>query len=326
MTTVVAENGALDIDSAADLLAGAETDDAREEEEAIEEIEAEDAEGQNEASEGDEPDTEDEIAAAEDAGTEPVVEDATPAPASWSKEEGEVWKTLKPEARAIIAKREADRDRATAEAVQKTGQFGAQLKKINDQYQEYLPIFTDGFEARWGKIDWVALAKETTAEEYNEIRAQMEEERKQLDAYKVKAKEAADTAYAAFLSEEMPKLERLVPEIAKPGEPRNKLLKYVGDLGYGPDDIKHASAVELSIAWKAMKYDEAYARAKERVKGGKKPGEAAPKAVKSQPTGAAPNSKQAEVKALQNRVAQTRSIDDAARLLVAREERTARRR
>lgn len=320
--SVTHDDGPLNIDDAAALLAtqSAEVEEADEpaavEEEgeaepAVEEEEEEEEEGEVE-SEGDETGEEEEEEAAADEGP--------PAPASWAKEDHAVWAKLAPEARAVIAKREADRDKATRDAAQRAGQAAAELKRINESYEQYAPVFKDGFQSRWGQVDWVKLAGELTPQQYNAYRAEMEEERTALAEFEAKSREAAQAARQAFLQEEAPKLAELAPEIATPGEQRVKLASFLREQGFEPEQLAQASAAELSIAYDAMRYREARANAKAKATDAKKqPAKPAPKVVKAQPAASVAKVQQTEVRALERRVAQTRSLDDAASLLLARE-------
>lgn len=319
MTTQSADDGPISVDEAVDLLSpdeGEETE-TTEEEDSDADSESETSEGVEASDEGEDTDDEDEGA------DEPAIE-APPAPASWNKEAAKVWAKLDPEARAIIAEREADRDRATAEAAQRAGQLGAQLKPIVEKFNQWAPQLEDGFRARWGNVDWVGLAQEVSAEEYNSIRAQMDAEKEQLDAFRGETERASQIAYAHFLQEEAPKLERLAPEIATPGEQRTKLVKFLVDAGFDSAQLRFASAAELSIAYDAMRYREARANAKLKAAEPKKQ-PVAPRAVKAAPAGAA-KSQDMEVQKLRARVTKTRSIDDALDFLDARAKKVARKR
>ena len=86
-------------------------------EEETEEIEAAD-EGEPEA------------VAENDEGDEAAEEAQSTAPASWSKEEAELWESLPPEAQAVISKREGERDRAVNQKFQEAAQVRAQNEHI----------------------------------------------------------------------------------------------------------------------------------------------------------------------------------------------------
>lgn len=316
--SVTRDDSPLNIDDAAALLASTPT-------EVDEPAEAEEGEAETEEEAAVEEPADDEAEVDEEAEPDDEAEEeaedgAPPPPASWAKEDHTVWAKLAPEARAVIAKREADRDRATRDAAQRAGQAAAELKRINDVYEEYRPLFTDGFQSRWGAVDWVALAGQVSPQEFNQLRAEMEEERTALAQFEAKSREAAQAAYQAFLQQEAPKLATLAPEIAKPGEQRVKLAGYLREQGFEAEQLKQASAVELTIAYKAMRYDEAQAKAAAKAKDSKtQPATPAPRVVKSQPAASAAKVQQTEVRALERRVAQTRSLDDAVSLLLARE-------
>lgn len=324
--------GPLNIDQAASLLAlksAADDDDAApvadegdgdapdEEESPIEEAPGEDDALADDDEEETEDEDEDEDAEEDEATTDP----APTAPTSWSKTDQAIWAKLPTEARAVIARREADRDRATKDAAQRAGQAVAELQRISETYEQYKSVFSDGFDSRWGKVDWVTLAQRVSAEEYNQLRAEMEEERKALADYDKKATAASDAAFRRFLQEEAPKLKELAPDIAAPGEPRKRLLGFLETQGFAPERIREASAAELSMAYDAMRYREAKANASRKASGAKTAAgnRPAPKPIRAQPVSGVAKVQATEVRALEKRVAQSRSIEDAANLMVARQ-------
>jgi hypothetical protein len=236
------------------------------------------------ASADDEPEEEVEASAEDDGETEEeepeeIAEPEIPAPQSWSKEDAEAWAKLTPEARAIVAKREADRDRAVAHAVQKASEAGKQVQAAAQQLQEFARLGADAFEQKWqektqGPIDWAAALRGARDDaEFDAItrnKALYDAERTEVERAKAAAAERNTEALQAFRAAEVQKLPELAPELCDPKTGLKRVeavVEFLNTRGFG-DAIAHVSAAELSIASLALdglKYREAQSAAQKQA-------------------------------------------------------------
>jgi len=257
------------------------------------------------------------------------------APRSWSKEDAATWSQLPPEVQQVVAKREADRDRAVMLKAQETAQLASQLQQLAQGYEAAAPLAVDRATAaeqaliqRWGNVDWVAVAREYSAEEYNQFRAEFDAEREDVGYLKAEAtrlfqesQHASELAYQRFIAEEAQKLPDMAPELidpAKGAERRQSVAKHLFDNGYDPETVKHMSAFELTTTWKAMQWDEAQKKARAQTTLPRKtPPMQAPKGIS--PNGATPSaSPKRALQGLETRLSKERSVDAAVELLMAR--------
>lgn len=261
---------------------------------------------------------------------------AIPMPRSWSKEDAAAWEDLSPAAREVVAKREADRDRAVAAKAQETARLNHEVQTLAQRFQEVAPVAQDRAAAaeqtwtqKWANVDWVAVAQQYSAEEYNQIRAECEAERDDVlylrdEAYRLaqEAKHTSELAYQRFIAEEAQKLPTMAPELIDPekgAERRQKVAEHLFSNGYDPETVKHMSAFELTTTWKAMMWDEAQKRAKAQTQMPRKQPPGSP------PRGIAPNaaspgaSPKRALQGLETRLTKERSVDAAVELLMARQ-------
>lgn len=272
-----AESGALSLDGfVAELDKPAAVAEAEEEVETEGEAgaEAEPAEAQEET----EAEADEELEATEEEEVEEEEAERLPPPQSWAADDHDAWNTLTPAAQAVVLKREADRDRAVADAAAKAGRAAAEVKTLAQDYEKVASQVTDevtrateDWKARWGNVDWVRHARDNP-DAYIADKAQADAEREQIIAYaqhledvKAKAAKASELARTAFLAEELTKLAELSPELADPKEGsarRKEVGEYLAAQGIPMDALADISAVELSLARKAMLWDNAQKAAK----------------------------------------------------------------
>lgn len=265
--------GPLSVDGAAAALAAAREQSASEPPKQ-EKAPPPDYEPANVEAEAEAPEAEEvEAATEEDAPEVETEEDTPPAPAiepprSWSKEDREVWAKVPREVQEIVAKREADRDKAINVAASQAGQLNAVLRDMDSKYQSLASNLKGDWQRRWGDVDWVRMAREYTPEEYNHYRAQAEQELADLKAAEAESARVAAAARQAFLAEEGKRLAEISPELADPEkgkERRQKTAEYLVKQGFEASILGDISAVELTIAHKAMLWDEAQADAKRKA-------------------------------------------------------------
>lgn len=289
--------------------------------------------------------TEEEVAAAEEleAEAEGEEEEETEAepesipdpPQSWSKDDREAWNELTPKAREVVLRRESDRDKAISQAVQKASEAVKFVQQLATRTEEIAYLAEDQFEKRWqektqGPIQWAQLARSMDPAEYQALRAEYETEKAAKETAAQRASEQSQLAYQAFVAEEFQKLGEIAPELADPKEGqsrREKVFSWLESQGVPRDVFKHTAAVELKIAWKAMRFDEMEAKAKEQAKLPRKNPTAAPvKAVRAAGSGDA--SPQRNLQALSQKLSNAKGLgaglDAFAQLMTAEQEQAAR--
>lgn len=333
-----AADGAISIDQfTAQLDAVAEAPEQEEEAqaEAVEDDALEAADDETlEADAEDEPEIEE-----EDEEAEPV--QVAPAPKSWTAEDQALWAKVPAEVQAVIAKREADRDRAVQEATTKAGRAAAEVRQIAESYTQVASQVTDEvtraaqvWDQRWGNVDWVRYARERP-QDCLEDKTLAEEERQQVldlmlrsEKAKQDASKAAALARQAFLTEELTKLAELSPELADPKDGavrRKEVAEYLVATGFEPEVIADISAAELTIARKAMLWDNAQKAAKKQSELPRKNPTSTAKSIPPGGTGAAAPSTQRIVAAANARLAKNGRVDDLVALFDAEDAQKAKR-
>ncbi len=266
---------------------------------------------------------------AEDAEPEAPKEPEIPPPVSWSKEDAAAWASLTPEARAVVAKREADRDKAVARFAQERSEAIKELDAIAQELAEWAPQALKTFQDRWAGATpeaWAQLA-EQDPQEYIRLKARFDIEREQASRLQAEAARAQEMSHRNFLAEESKKLAEVAPELVDPkmGEARRKAVaEFLVSNGIEPDALNYASAAELKIASLALdgvKWREAQARAKAKASEAPKPQPAPTKAARpiAPATSTGVPSKARALQGLETRLTKSGSIDDAINLLLARE-------
>jgi hypothetical protein len=189
---------------------------------------------------------------------------------------------------------------------------------------ERLPKWVETFTSRWGTQtpDWVAIAQEHGVEAMTLAKTQFEAERQQLAEAEAETAKARSIAHQTFLQSEWKSLADLAPDLApdvsdpsKGAEKRQAVTKYLAGYGIPQSAIAQISARELTLAHKAMLYDQGQAA----LKAAPKPKPAAP-AQRSpvRPAAAAVQSSSASiVKSAEGRFYQKPDIDNAVALLLA---------
>lgn len=257
-------------------------------------------------------------------------------PQSWAKEDHEAWNELTPKAQQVVLKREADRDRAVAEAATKAGKAAADVKGLAERYEVAAKSITDDvtrasqtWNKKWGNVDWVRYARENP-KAYTEDKALADAERQDIIEYanhqrkvQADADAAAELARKAFLSEEWTKLETLSPELTDPAkgkERRKEVIEYLGGQGFTQDVLVDVSAVELTIARKAMLWDSAQKAATKQAQIPRKNPVSTTKALPSGGASGGGSTPQRDLQEASRRLTKVGSIDAFVGLLNAEEQ------
>jgi len=253
------------------------------------------------------------------------------APLYWKPEAKEAFAKLPAAVQAEILAQEGPREEAAAKAkahaaaeVEKAQKELAGVQTLAQQLAEFLPQAVKTFQQRWGEPDWAQVAQEHGAEQAFVLKAQYDAEQKQLSQVAQAEQTARLEAHKAFVQTEWRQLAQIAPELAPdPADPtkgadkRQAVTKYLQGAGIPEEAIAQISAREMMLARKAMLYDEAQALAKA-PKTPKPVTAIAQKAAVRPAAAQAQPSAQRTAQAVANRFAQTRSVDDAVALLLAR--------
>lgn len=250
-----------------------------------------------------EPEAEEEAAEGEEEAPEEEAEAVAPPP-FWSAEDKAAFGKAPPEVQKAINEHEANRNKAAERFIQEHTQaasnLSAKAKALDEllvKAQELEDVFTPIDWEEWLRTDpGAALAAQHKVQQVQAAKAETDR-----------------IALANFQAEEGRKLPTIDPELASQ-ERLSKVYAYIANQGVPQAQLPHASAAELAIAHKAMKYDEAQAAAK-----AGKPRAPEPPRKPVKPTSAQPGTSQTRTtETLSRRFAQTRSSDDAVALIMAR--------
>jgi hypothetical protein len=251
-------------------------------------------------------------------------------PLYWSPEAKADFAKLPASLQAVVLAQEGPREQATAKAkaeasaqVQAAQKDREGITALAEQLAEFLPQAVTTFQKRWGEPDWAQVAAEQGAETAFVLKAQYETEQKELSQLAQANQKAQAEAHKAFVQTEWRQLAEIAPDLApdlsdptKGAEKRQEVTKYLSDEGIPRESIAQISAREMNLARKAMLWDRA--QAKLAAKPAPKPVTAPARASVRPAASAAQSSPQGRVAQVANRYAQTRSVDDAVALLLAK--------
>lgn len=203
-------------------------------------------------------------------------------PASWSKEDAELWEALPADAQGKIAEREAQREQAVNQKFQEAAnvrkQFESELTEANanrDAYRDAIdevlsmvrPVKPDPRAYGAGTGNYNREAYDLAVVEYEQqtgLIAQLQQQRQAIAAQQA---EEAERVYKAEIEaiEEVarPRFLADVPELADPnkaGQVLSDIVKYAVESGvpssvFDEDNLSAVTSAELHIAWKAMQFD-----------------------------------------------------------------------
>ena len=267
-------------------------------------------------------------------------EDIPPPPNSWSKEDAEAWKALTPEARAIVQRREAERDRFVAEAGRKSAETRKAVEReAIEAVAQHAEKYAQQLDAALATImpqrpDERLLASndpnmvseylrqkavfDNALAQYHAVQREAETARTQAENARKQAQQAALQADAQRLSEQL-------PEWSDPSA-REKLvteLKSIGvELGYPQELIEQAGADDILALNKAREWREK-ARKLDKIMSKRMANVRAAKSLPkmTRPGAATTRSPQASVEDLSTRIQnfeRTRTPEAAAALLLER--------
>lgn len=227
---------------------------------------SEDADGPETATEGDSDETE-----GETEGDEPEQTPLEP-PKFWDAKAKERFGELPRDLQEIVLEKEVERDKVTAKTIEAGTLKTKALEAAESKYMQYaagldklLPEAESAFKARWpDDIDWNKVAEEQGADAAFKLKNQYETEKTLVQRLETAKNEANQVLTQRFIDDRNEKFKTVIPEFSDPKtgpDEQLKVVKYLTGLGINPDIIiKKASAEELSIARKAMLWDNAQAK------------------------------------------------------------------
>lgn len=264
---------------------------------------------------------------AEKEGDEPQPEPIEP-PKFWDADKKKLFSALPREVQEYVLTKETERDKATAKAIEEAAtkrkaadSEASRITQLTGVLDKLIPQAEQQF-ARWPeKIDWNQVVQERGADEAFKLKNQYEQEQAQLQQLRAAKQQAEQVQYQKFVEAETAKLPALAPELADPqhGKQRmEELSKFLLASGVSSDDLKYATASQVSLAYDAMRWRNAQAEAKAKASTPKAQPQAAPSKPVVRPTAApqASNPQTARVQQLLKKSSLT--IDEATELATLR--------
>lgn len=208
---------------------------------------------------------------------EPEAPEVDP-PAWWTAEQKARFKELPSDLQAVVQEQERNRERIVSEAkeraaqAEKTAQKELEgVQKLTEHLATFLTDAVQTFQSRWGaeEPDWGQVAEQYGADEAFKLKAQYDREQKTLAQTAQAAQKAQMVAHEATLKQQWEALATVEPELApdvkdptQGAEKRQAVIKHLEGRGVPRDAIPHISAVEMSIAYDAMRWRESVAKLK----------------------------------------------------------------
>lgn len=262
----------------------------------------------------------------EDDTTEPDPDTpAIEAPRSWKDEDKAVFATLTPEAQAIVLAREEDRDRATSKAVTEAGQARKQaeqeaqtIAQYRAQMDAFLPQALQTFRSRWEDIDWAEEARIDPVRAF-QAKAQYDAEQAQIQQLQAAQQQAQAVEHQAHVRNVAAELETLAPDLVDPKEGANRVSALANFLfqekGYSQEQLRKATATDLSLCYDAYRYRQLQAKAKDAIN---RTPSTPTKPVKPAGAGDRGSSETRDVTTAVRRLAQTGRGEDAVAVILAK--------
>ena len=266
--------------------------------------------------------------AAADAQTGPEQAEApVEAPSGWDEQAKTRFAELPADIQALIVSRESEHKKAVSSARADVEQakanidqrVSAEIGTLKALLDRLVPDAAKTFRSRWADIDWTTLPEKVGTDEAFKLKAQFEKERDQMRELEAAQKTADDKAYTDFVRSESGKLKQVAPDLvdAEKGQGRREALgKFLVSNGYSADQIRFMTAHDASIAYDAMRWRDAEAKARSlaKAKPAAKPSAPKPSAL---PAVTRPSPAKKTDDAFR-RLSKTGRIDDAVAYLNAR--------
>lgn len=260
--------------------------------------------------------------------TEEVEAEPVPPPQWWDAEAKARFSELPPEVQATVLEQENKREAITAkvkqEAAEARKQAEAQIQGFNalaERITEALPLAEKAFQSKWEGATpqfWSELSAQDPQAAF-QLRMQFDAEMAELQSVRAAEQQAQAVAHQAHLQQLAQDLQTKAPELLSNPESLRALEAYGNSNGIPQTVIMTATADELLILNKARLWDESQAKAKSAAEAPRTVPKTPPvKVVAPVAASSQGNAHQREIQRLENRLAQTKSLDDAVALMEAR--------
>lgn len=227
---------------------------------------ADDAIEPDTATDGENAETDD----AEEEAETPDLPDINPPP-FWDAAAKERFRELPRDLQEIVLAKEAERDKATATAMQKSAEArktadaeASRIAQVAGVLDKLLPQAVQTLTSRWEGVDWNKVVDEHGAEAAMKLRNDFEREQAVVQQLTIAKADADRLQHAKFVETETVKLAEIVPDLvdAKLGPQRRADLgKFLVSNNIPVSAIPHMTAIEASIAYDAMRWRHAQADA-----------------------------------------------------------------
>lgn len=221
--------------------------------------------------------------AEDDNAAPPEPETAIEPPQFWDAEGKERFAKLSPASQKEVVEYEKQRTAAVAKAMQKAAETTKQSEAKLKQLQEAAERIGDYVDAQSAHMQaWEQWLGSEAAQElaatnptaYNAELARYDREKRDYEKVLASKAEAEQVTFKTFIEEQRKLLPEIAPELADPKEGPQRMkdtMTYLGQRGIPAEQVRGISALEASIAYKAMLWDRAQAKAKEQPKPKPKP-------------------------------------------------------
>lgn len=239
--------------------------------------EEQDTEAEPAASDASEPETATadetaEMAEGTEEGEQPELSAIEP-PRFWDAEAKKRFGELPRDLQELVLSKETERDRATAKSIEEAALKrkaadgeASRIAQLNGVLDKLLPQAVETFKSRWQGVDWNAVVDQYGADQALKLRNDFEREQGVVQQLQAAKNEAEQVEYVKFVEAENAKLPELVPDLVDPklGSGRKaELGKFLIDSGIPAENLKHITAVQTSIAYDAMRWRQAQAKARD---------------------------------------------------------------
>ena len=271
-----------------------------------------------------------------DAGKESETPEASAAgvrrqpPSHWNAEERAIFEKQPAEVQEAILAQEGKResvlqrarlDAASAEQAARTREteLGRRVQAIDALLQ---PAFRT-FQTRWASVDWSDLPDRIGADQTLKLRAQFENEQAMIRGLVQEQENAEAERHRSFVAHESERLKTEAPDLVDPRDGKTRvqaLAHFLVSEGFPAERLSMMSAKEAAIAYDAMRWREAEARAKAASKQTAQRKEIArtPAAAVRPTASQAPRTPQSKADDAMRRLMKSGRIDDAVAVLNAR--------
>lgn len=231
---------------------------------------AEDASEPETVADGEDAETEESETEAEEA-EQPAIEP----PRFWDAEAKKRFGELPRDLQELVLAKETERDKATAKVIEEAALKrkaadgeASRISQLNGVLDKLLPQAVETFKSRWEGVDWNAVVDQQGAEVALKLQNQMRAEQGVVQQLQAAKNEAEQVQYQKFVEVEAAKLSELAPDLADPKlGPQRKadLGQFLLKSGVPAENLRHISALESALAYDAMRWRNAQAKASEQA-------------------------------------------------------------